>query len=311
MESSQFRLWSFLPSKLQELRHKTNTLAKQQIRSRLDPAPEFLTPEEEVRLVKFFTVELIRAGQFCELPTEIRSTAAIFLRRFYVTNSVMTYPPTELLKTALFFACKAEGFYIRLARLAEKFPDTTSDQILAGEYLLCQGNQFAFDVRHPFGALEGAILMLRKHAPDDETRINNAHKRARDILKFSALVTDVYFHFTPSQIMMASLLMVDSALVDILLPRSAEIESQNDDGTNETETNALAKVMITNSYEQIMATIEMCRSMLEDEPPERMSDYWGTVCIFKTSRHSFVLYALSFGAAFLDYSSFTNRREPA
>jgi cyclin H len=103
--SSQFRLWSFTPSNLQDLRSKTNSLARQQIQPRLpaDPAPDFLTPADEAQLVKFFTVELIRAAQFCELPTEIRATAAVMLRRFYVTNSVMTYPPTELLKTSLFF----------------------------------------------------------------------------------------------------------------------------------------------------------------------------------------------------------------
>uniref|UniRef100_A0A8H7KF90 Uncharacterized protein n=1 Tax=Bionectria ochroleuca TaxID=29856 RepID=A0A8H7KF90_BIOOC len=57
-----------------------------------EPSPEFLTAEEEIRLVRFHTIELIQAAQFCELPTEIRSTAAVFFRRFYVTNSVMTYP---------------------------------------------------------------------------------------------------------------------------------------------------------------------------------------------------------------------------
>ncbi|KAG5950451.1 hypothetical protein E4U53_005029 [Claviceps sorghi] len=276
-QSSQFRLWSFSPSNLQELRQKTNALAKQQITPRLDPVPEFLSSEEESRLVKFFTIELIRAAQFCELPTEIRSTAAIFLRRFYVTNSVMTYPPTELLKTSLFFGCKAEGFYIRLAKLAEKFPNTTSEQILAGEYLLCQGIRFAFDVRHPFRALEGAILELRKRVPDDEARINSAHARAREILKFSALVTDVYFHFTPSQIMVASLLMVDSGLVDVLLPRPGGEAGGNRSDGKESGTQIQA-------YEKMMTIIESCRAMLEDEPPERMAEYWGTPEIIKSMK---------------------------
>ncbi|PHH86234.1 hypothetical protein CDD83_10538 [Cordyceps sp. RAO-2017] len=273
-QSSQFRLWSFSPASLRELRAKTNSLAKQQIAARADAAPDFLTPEEESRLVKFFTVELIRAAQFCELPTEIRSTAAMFLRRFYITNSVMTYPPTELLKTSLFFGCKAEGFYIRLAKLAEKFPNTTSEQILAGEFLLCQGIRFAFDVRHPFRALEGAILELRRRRPGDEARVNKAHARAREILKFSALVTDVYFHFTPSQIMMAALLIVDPGLVDVLVPKP-ESESL---GADE------AVGMHADMYRRIMTTIESCRSMLEDEPPERMTDYWGTTEIVKSMK---------------------------
>ncbi|KAF4974268.1 hypothetical protein FDECE_18689, partial [Fusarium decemcellulare] len=181
-QSSQYRLWSFTPSNLQELRAKTNSLAREQIAPRLaaDPPPDFLTPEEEIRLVKFFTVELIRAAQFCELPTEIRATAAVFLRRFYVTNSVMTYPAPDLLKTSLFFGCKAEGFFYKLNAFSEKFPNTTGEQILAGEFLLCQGIRFAFDVRHPFRALEGAILELRRKMPDEEIRINTAHVGARE-----------------------------------------------------------------------------------------------------------------------------------
>lgn len=260
-KSSQYRLWSFSKTSLQELRDKTNGTARQQISTRLpsEPPIEFLTPDEELRLVKFFTVELIRAAQFLELPTEIRSTAAIFLRRFYVTNSIMTYPPTELLKACLFFGCKAENFYFRLGKLADALPDTTSEQILAGEFLLCQGIRFVFDVRHPFRALEGAILELRNRAPEEEKRIQAAHARSREILKFSGLMTDVYFHYAPSQIMMASLLMADAGLVDIMLP---------------------IDVIDRNLREKILQALNECRSMLEEELPERMADYWSAVSVF-------------------------------
>ena len=44
-------------------------------------------------------------------------------------------------------------------------------------------------------------------------RVKTAHGIARDRLKTSALLTDVYFHFTPSQIMMASLLLADEELI--------------------------------------------------------------------------------------------------
>ncbi|KAH7152726.1 cyclin-like protein [Dactylonectria macrodidyma] len=273
-QSSQFRLWSFAPSSLAELRNKTNSLAKEQIAPRLsaDPAPDFLTPEEETRLVKFFTVELIRAAQFCEMPTEVRATAAVFLRRFYVTNSVMTYPAPDLLKTSLFFGCKAEGYFYKLAQFSEKFPNTTGEQILAGEFLLCQGIRFAFDVRHPFRALEGAILELRRRLPAEDSRVKRAHGRAREILKFSPLVTDAYFHYTPSQIMMAALSMVDEGLVDILVPSPPQ---NGDQGK--------AKVH-ADMRQKIMDTIGDCRRMLEEEPPERMTDYWGTPEIVKSMK---------------------------
>jgi len=166
--SSQFRLWSHTRSELVSLRSQTNSLATTQISNRLSGAtqdsqlPDFLTADEELELLKFFTVELFKAGEFCKMPTEVRATAAIFFRRFYVTNSVMTYSPNDLTKTCLFFGAKSEGQFHTLSKFAEMFPNTKAEEILAGEFLLCQGIRFCFDVRHPFRALEGAILELNR-----------------------------------------------------------------------------------------------------------------------------------------------------
>ncbi|KAH9996753.1 cyclin ccl1 [Xylariaceae sp. FL0662B] len=263
-KSSQYRLWSFTPAHLSSLREQTNSLAQMNISSRLrtgvppvDPLPEFLTPQEEHALVTFYTVELLRAAAFCKLPTDIQATAAIFLRRFYVTNSIMTYPPTELLKTCLFFGCKAEGTYMRLQKFAENFPNTTAAEVLAAEYILAQGIRFAFDVKHPFRALEGSIMELRRLGDFDDNRINRAHQRTREILKFSPLVTDAYFHYTPSQIMFAALAMADEELVHRVLQDALA----GDGGA---------------SKDKIWGVIEKCRAMLEEEPPERMANYWGT-----------------------------------
>jgi cyclin H len=76
--------------------------------------PEFLTPAEEALLVTFNTSELLRAGDHAEMSDEIKATAAAFFKRFYVTNSIMTYPPTEMLMVALYFACKAEGVFLSI-----------------------------------------------------------------------------------------------------------------------------------------------------------------------------------------------------
>ncbi|KAK8062912.1 cyclin H [Apiospora hydei] len=210
-QSSQYRLWSFTTGHLASLRNECNSLAQKAISARLqsaspnDALPEFLTPAEELSLVTHYTVELLRAAAFIELPTEIRATAAIFLRRFY------------LLKTCLFFGCKAEGHYMRLSKFADKFPNTTGEEVLAAEYVLSQGIRFAFDVRHPFRALEGAIMELRRLGDFENKRIDRAHGKAREILKFSPLVTDAYFHYTPSQIMLAALAMADEGLVERML----------------------------------------------------------------------------------------------
>lgn len=156
-----------------------------------------------------------------------------YIKRFYITNSVMTYSPADILKTALFFATKTENHYFRLTKFAEKLPNTKAEDVLALEFILTQGLRFTFDVRHPFRALEGAVMELLAIAKHDfallpgnrnenplpkphnmEKRIMAAHGKAREYLKISASLTDVYFHFTPSQIMMASLFIVDRELVE-------------------------------------------------------------------------------------------------
>ncbi|KAI5865211.1 cyclin-like protein [Durotheca rogersii] len=260
-QSSQYRLWSFTPSDLATLREKTNTLARTHISDRLlasepppDPLPAFLTPAEEYTLLTYFTYELLRAAAFCQLPTDIQATAAIFLRRFYVTNSVMTYPPQELLKTCLFFGCKAEGYFMRLQKIVDTFPKTTGEMVLAAEYVLCQGIRFAFDVRHPFRALEGAVMELRRLGDFADDRINEAHRRTRDILKFSPLVTDVYFHYTPSQIMFAALAIADEELVRRVLREAFSGQAED-------------------AKDKAWGAIQDCKTMLEKEPLEKLANY--------------------------------------
>jgi cyclin H len=143
----------------------------------------------------------------------------------------MTYHPTDILKTALFFATKTENFYFRLTKFTDAIGKTEPEDVLASEFLLTQGLRFTFDVRHPFRALEGAIMELQALVKGDisvfpggspagdrpvnmDKRVKDAHGRARDYLKTSALLTDVYFHFTPSQIMMAALSLADPELAD-------------------------------------------------------------------------------------------------
>ena len=143
----------------------------------------------------------------------------------------MTYHPADILKTALFFATKTENFYFRLTKFADAIGKTEPEDVLASEFLLTQGLRFTFDVRHPFRALEGAIMELQALANGDipvlpgggaavdrptnmEKRVKDAHGKAREYLKTSALLTDVYFHFTPSQIMLATLTLADPELTD-------------------------------------------------------------------------------------------------
>ncbi|EJT76645.1 hypothetical protein GGTG_06562 [Gaeumannomyces tritici R3-111a-1] len=337
-QSTQYRLWSFSPGKLASLRAQTNELAAASISARLAaarssgsgansdsgngngsgsvaatpaPLPDFLTPADEHQLLTFYTVMLLKAATFCELSSDARASAAVLLKRFYVTNSIMTYPPSTMIKTALFFGAKAEGHYLRVGRIADRIKGTTPEEILAGEFLLCEGVRFAFDVRHPFRALQGAFMQLRRCTADldDDARLGRAHDRAGAVLRFSSLVTDVYFHYTPSQIMMAALSIADHGLLERLIQEtfkrgggssSSTATPLAEDGAATPATTAdgaaavqpggkparsgrakkseleRERIFGAEVREKVLATIAACRKMLETEPPEREDEYYGT-----------------------------------
>lgn len=184
----------------------------------------------------------------------------------------MTYHPTDIVKTAIFFATKTENYYMRLTKFSEAIGGTKPEDVLASEFLLTQGLRFTFDVRHPFRALEGAVMELQAMASGGlpalpgggvvedrptnmEKRVKNAHGKAREYLKTSALLTDVYFHFTPSQIMMASLLIADEELTDWYI--TSKFSSNN-------QASAVTKA-------KIIATIEQCAQMLKTVDPASQS----------------------------------------
>jgi len=162
----------------------------------------------------------------------------------------MTYHPKEIMRTALFLSTKTENSYMSLDDFTVKFPKVTREDVLAAEFLLCQGLRFTFDVRHPFRGLEGGYMELltlasgkrqaglndtassaqikqqeMKHlepakggsttsisAEEVVKRIEKAKGKANEVLKTSALLTDAYFLYTSSQIWLSALYLVDKPL---------------------------------------------------------------------------------------------------
>ena len=68
-----------------------------------------------------------------------------------------------------------------------------------------------------------------KSAQDVKMRIQIAHGKAKEVLKTTALLTDVYFLYTPSQIWLAALLIADRTLarfyLGVKLSNAIELES--------------------------------------------------------------------------------------
>ncbi|KAL8936652.1 MAG: hypothetical protein Q9211_004085 [Gyalolechia sp. 1 TL-2023] len=278
--STQYRLWSFTPETLASLRATTNTTAAGCVRDafrnlELNPKEggkiedngevDCLTIEEEQKIVGYYCLRTLDFVDFCEYPTNVKATAVQYLKRFYLSNSPMTYHPKEIMPTAVYLAMKSEDNFHYVKSFAEKLQNISTEDILAPEFLLTQGLRFTFDIRHPFHGLEGGFMELLaftngkgqggpwiekspKELREDMmgidpvpgssmkatsvkelvSRIQNAHGKAKEILKTSALLTDAYFLYTPSQIWLSTLLMADRPLarfyIDTKIPATANMK---------------------------------------------------------------------------------------
>ena len=209
----------------------------------------------------------------------------------------MTFHPKAVLLSALYLATKTDNHYIPLKKFAAQIPKTTPELVIATEFIVTQGLLFTFDVRHPQRGLEGGFMellaiasgqpitpALREHDPqtlqrrltlialpdggisarqtteDIKNRIRTVHGKAKDILKTSALLTDVYFHYTPSQIWLAALFTIDKPLTTFYL----EVKLSSSVVVNGKERD------LSPLHAKLTATLESCAKLLSSPttPPQ-------------------------------------------
>ena len=196
----------------------------------------------------------------------------------------MTYHPKQMMPSALFLATKTENHYTSLKTFVSKLPKTSAEDVVAPEFLLTQGLRFTFDVRHPQRGMEGGSMELMalatatyqpitqfsvfptklqqdmlelepvagerpkpKSSDEVKTRIMTALSKTKDMLKTSALLTDAYFLYTPSQIWLSCLLIADEPLtmfyLDVKIPYSESFKPK------------------------LIMTLKDCSEMIRSSPP--------------------------------------------
>ncbi|KAI9646286.1 hypothetical protein NHQ30_005727 [Ciborinia camelliae] len=318
--STQYRHWSYTPSALRSLRESTNALATTQVRDAVRRAREAraassndnseaensrsasialpegdvdcLTVDEELKLMDYYCRQTLQLGDHLGVPIEVKATAIQYIRRFYISHSLMTYSPTTILKTALFFSTKTENHYFRITRFASDIGKTTTEEILSSEFLLTQGIRFTFDVRHPYRGLEGAIMELisiathkipvpaeleSQRPPNMQKLVLESHGIARRYLKTSALLCDSYFHYTPSQIMFAALYLASAPLTTFYLALKCYNPSNLD--TNTATSTHLKLLNLVKTLAQLLFSIP------EEQTPEQRQEIQALVKKLKKCRN--------------------------
>lgn len=226
----------------------------------------------------------------------MQATAVQYLRRFYLTNSPMTYHPKTIMSCALFLATKTENYYMSLRQFTDKIPgDTTPEEVIAPEFLLMQSLRFTFDVRHPFRGLDGGVMelnaiaqglgqpapcssyrnaeglrqgLLSVHSQQGSSssstsvsdRITRAYQKSRGILKSAAQITDVYFLYTPAQIWWSAFFLADPPLAQFYL--DTKLPPNNNDNDNNDNKNTLS--ILRTKLSQALST---CQSVLQSYKP--------------------------------------------
>ena len=241
--STQYRYWSFTASKLADLRvlaNKKGLKSTHEKLDNLDPALEetkavnsngldkfpFVTPTEELQIITYYARKCQDLANFFRLPSQVRSTAIVYLYKFYLTHSVMAYHPQHIMYTCLFLAAKVENSFIGINNFSKAIPRTTPDSILQYEYLILQSLRFSLRCHHPFMPLYGFYLDIQDLLPKvDLKRLTRSCDKAREYISES-LFTDVFFLFTPPQIALSCLWKSDDILVERYLAKKMGLKKR-------------------------------------------------------------------------------------
>jgi len=215
--STQFKNWRYSPDHLAHIRSTLNEAAVGVIRKTFEAYEpgsssnvSFVTADEEHLLVTFY---IHKIGQLCghfRFPEEVEATAASYLKRFYLKNTVMDWHPKNVMLTALFLATKTTNNPISLDAYTSHIPNTIASDVLDLEFLVAQSLRFEFAVWHAHRALWGIWLDIQNlpNTPPDFAKTESAIYDSALTHVRAARLTDAEFIYTPSQIALACISLV-------------------------------------------------------------------------------------------------------
>ena len=197
----------------------------------------YATPEEEAAIVSFYVSKLPNLiGPKAQVPrlrreSKVTATAALLLRRFYLSNSVMMFDPKTIMVAAAFLASKVEDATTDVRYLEEgtnlmNSPVSQTD-IIPSEIHLLSGIQFDLLCFHPYKAVLAVTEDLRTYLKSKEGRSlvhfpnsSDTHRPivGQDLLPMhdaaqqlvdDVIVSDIPLLYPPGQVGLAALMVAN------------------------------------------------------------------------------------------------------
>ena len=198
----------------------------------------YLNPDEEANLVSFYVSKLPSLiGPQAQVPrlrreSKVPATAALLLRRFYLSNSVMVYDPKAVMVASAFLAAKVEDAMTEIKYLEEGTnkmnAPVTQAEIIPSEIALLSGIHFDLLCFHPYKAVLAITEDLRTYLksekgrglvqwtknPNDTNRVivgqdlKPMHDSAQKIVN-DVIVSDIPLLYTPGQVGLAALMVAN------------------------------------------------------------------------------------------------------
>lgn len=227
--STQYRYWSFTQDELTDLRVRVNKKGEQTFRDKINSlqdddeihreikkfvSEQFtpLTPSDELEIVIYYARKCHDLSNFFKFTTQVRLTAVSYLLKFYLVHSVMEYYPQQIMYTCLFLAAKSENNFLGIKAFSNAIPKTTPASILEHEYRVLDTMRFSLMCHHAMRPLYGFYLDVQQVLVKlDFGRLCKDYENGRRYVNDSSF-SDAQFLFTPSQIALAALYIVDDVV---------------------------------------------------------------------------------------------------
>ena len=225
--STQYRFWSFDKGKIEDLRVTVNRRGQEFFETRVSKLnddvdglikkyiSESFSPisvEEERLIVVYYARKCKDLANFFKFTTQVRLTAISYLLKFYLVHSIMEYYPQQIMYTCLFLSAKSENNFIGINKFSKTIPKTTPESILKYEYTILETMRFSLMCHHPMRPLYGFYLDIQNVLTKlDFNRLYKDYMACRERINESVF-SDAQFLYTPPQIALAALYLVDDVV---------------------------------------------------------------------------------------------------